>query len=173
MTTSPDTITPPDTHYASPMLASAVMTATIRLAGPVPTGITPQFLGQPEQLVVARIGDVLLYLTEPRIAHRIRVHWDAQLLHARRLPEQVSQTWLAPRPGTYPIALSLQLTWPVDVHARWMPADLPRREPAHLQIRIDRLIWQICDQEAWAAVGNALFNAQQYLPTDPTQARSA
>ena len=35
--------------------------------------------------------------------------------------------------------------------------------PPHLRIRVDRLVWQVCDQQSWRAIGDAWFAAQRYL----------
>jgi hypothetical protein len=54
-----------------PVLASTVLTVVMRVAGPVPTHVHPYAIGEPEQQVTARIGDALVYLTEPAVAGRI------------------------------------------------------------------------------------------------------
>src|SRR3712207_1876627 len=80
-----------------PVLTTTVLAVLMRVAGPVPTEVHPHALGHPEQQVSARIGDAVVYLTEPTVAARIRQQWDAaQYLATHRLPERVSQTWLAP-----------------------------------------------------------------------------
>lgn len=94
----------------APVLSSTVLAVVMRVAGPVPTEVYPHAIGHPEQQVTARIGDAVVYLTEPALAGRIRQQWDAaQYLAATRLPERVSQTWLAPQPGTYPLGVALRL----------------------------------------------------------------
>ncbi|MGH3984399.1 MAG: hypothetical protein ACRDST_17370, partial [Pseudonocardiaceae bacterium] len=103
-----------------PVLASTVLSVVMRVAGPVPTDVHPYALGHPEQQVTARIGDAIVYLTEPTVAARIRQQWDAaQYLAATRLPERVSQTWLAPTPDTYPLGVALRLTGAVEVATQW------------------------------------------------------
>jgi hypothetical protein len=145
-------------------ITSTVLTATLRIAGPVHTHVTARFAGQDERLVVARIGDALLYITDPGIAQRIRVHWDAlQPLVLRRLPEQVSQTWLAPPPGTYPMTVSQRLSACSEVSSHWAAAHLPSRTPTHLQVRTDRLVWQVVDQQAWRSVGDAWLAIERHL----------
>lgn len=76
-------------------------TCGVPSVGPaVITDVRPHALGTPERQVFARIGDALIYLTDPAVAARIRQQWDAaQYLVAQRLPERISQTWLAPAPG--------------------------------------------------------------------------
>jgi hypothetical protein len=147
-----------------PVLTTTVLAVLMRVAGPVPTEVHPHALGHPEQQVSARIGDAVVYLTEPVVAARIRQQWDAaQYLATHRLPERVSQTWLAPRPGTYPVGVAVRLTGQVEVHTRWIAGRASTRTPAHLRIQIEQLVWQVCDQQAWRRIGDAWFQAQQYL----------
>lgn len=147
-----------------PVLATTVLAVLMRVAGPVPTAVHPHALGYPEQQVSARIGDAVVYLTEPAVAALIRQQWDAaQYLVTHRLPERVSQTWLGPRPGTYPVGVALRLTGQVEVHTQWITGRLRTRTPAHVRIQIDQLVWQVCDQQAWRRIGDAWFAAQQYL----------
>ncbi len=146
------------------VMASTVLAVVMRVAGPVITEVHPHAIGYPERQVLARIGDALIYLTDPKAAARIRQQWDAaQYLAAQRLPERVSQTWLAPTPGTYPVGVTLQLTGRVDVTTRYLPAHPATSTPPHLRMRVDRLVWQVCDQQSWRAIGDAWFAAQRYL----------
>lgn len=149
-----------------PVLASTVLSVVMRVAGPVPTEVRPYALGHPEQQVTARIGDAVVYLTDGAVAARIRQQWDAaQYLAAARLPERVSQTWLAPRPGSYPLGIALRLTGTVEVATQWITGRRATNTPAHLRVRVDRLVWQVCDQQSWQRIGQAWFDAQQYLTT--------
>ena len=50
-----------------------------------------------------------------------------------------------------------------SVRARVAASRRKSRTPPHLRIRMDRLVWQVCDVEAWRAIGDALFTAQRYL----------
>ncbi|HKR51757.1 MAG TPA: hypothetical protein VJT72_19665 [Pseudonocardiaceae bacterium] len=50
-----------------PVLAFTVLSVVMRVAGPVPTSVDPYALGHPEQQVTARIGDSVVYLTEPTV----------------------------------------------------------------------------------------------------------
>lgn len=89
---------------------------------------------------------------------RIRQQWDAaQYLVSRRLPERVSQTWLAPEPGTYPVGVTVQLTGAVKVTTESVSAHEASRTPVHLRVRVDRLVWQVCDRQSWRAIGEAWF----------------
>lgn len=152
---------------SQPVLASTVLSAVLRVAGPVPTHVHPHALGTPEQQVSLRIGDALVYLTEPVVSSRIRQQWDAtQYLAARRLPKRASPTWLAPQPGTYPLGVALRLTGAVEVATQWIMAHHATSTPAHLRIRVDRLIWQICDQESWQCIGHAWYDAAHHLDPD-------
>jgi hypothetical protein len=152
--------TPP----SAPILASTVLTVVMRVAGPVHTEVHPYALGESERQVTARIGDAIVYLTEPTVAGRIRQQWDAaQYLAATRLPERVSQTWLAPQPGTYPLGIALRLTGSVEVATQWIQGHRETRAPPHLRVRVDRLVWQVCDRQSWQRIGQAWFDAQQYL----------
>lgn len=147
-----------------PVLASTVLTVVMRVAGPVPTQVDSYALGEPEQQVSARIGDAVVYLTEPAVAARIRQQWDAaQYLAATKLSERVSQTWLAPQPGSYPLGVALRLTGAVEVTTQWIKAHRATSTPAHLRVRVDRLLWQVCDQQSWQRIGDAWFNVQRYL----------
>jgi len=87
----------------------------------------------------------------------------AQYLAATRLPERVSQTWLTPTPDTYPLGVALRLTGAVQVATQWIEGRRETRTPAYLRVRVDRLVWQICDRQAWQRIGQAWFDAQQYL----------
>ena len=147
-----------------PVLTSTVLAVVMRVAGPLPTEVHPHAIGHPEQQVTARIGDAIVYLTEPTVAARIRQQWDAaQYLAATRLPERVSQTWLAPTPDTYPLGVALRLTGAVEVATQWIEGRRETRTPAHLRVRVDRLVWQVCDRQSWQRIGQVWFDAQQYL----------
>ena len=150
-----------------PVLASTVLSVVMRVAGPVPTDVHPYALGHPEQQVSARIGDAVVYLTEPTLAARIRQQWDAAYyLASARLPDRVPQTWLAPQPGSYPLAIALRLTGAVEITTQWIPGRRTTNTPAHLRVRIDRLVWQVCDQQSWLKIGQAWFAAQRYLTAE-------
>jgi hypothetical protein len=147
-----------------PELASAVIAVILRVAGPVMTEVRPYAIGTPERQVTARIGDALVYLTDRRLAGRIRQQWDAsQYLATKRLPERVSQTWLAHTVDTYPVGVTVQLTGQVRVTARYLPAHRETQTPPHLRMQVDRLVWQVCDLQAWRAIGDAWFEAQRHL----------
>ncbi|MGH3777002.1 MAG: hypothetical protein ACRDRR_14955 [Pseudonocardiaceae bacterium] len=149
---------------SAPVLSSTVLAVVMRVAGPVPTEVYPHAVGHPEQQVTARIGDAVVYLTEPAVAGRIRQQWDAaQYLAAARLPERVSQTWLAPQPGTYPLGVVLRLVGAVEVATQWIEGRRETRTPPHLRVRVDRLVWQVCDRQSWRRIGEAWFDAQRYL----------
>lgn len=106
-----------------PTLASAVVAVILRVAGPVITDVRAHAVGTPERQINARIGDALIYLTDRRLAARIRQQWDAaQYIATQRLPERVSQTWLAHSSDVYPVGVTLQLTGQVKVGARYLPA---------------------------------------------------
>jgi hypothetical protein len=150
-----------------PVLASTVLCVVMRVAGPVPTEVHPHALGHPERQVTARIGDALVYLTEPAVAARIRQQWDAtHYLAAARLPERVSQTWLGPTPGTYPLGVALRLTGPIEVTTHWITGRRATNTPAHVRVRVDRLVWQVCDQQSWRRIADAWFTTQRYLTVE-------
>lgn len=44
-----------------------------------------------------------------------------------------------------------------------MPARQSTRTPPHLRLRVDRLVWQLCDRQSWRAIGDAWLVAEQYL----------
>lgn len=154
----------PTTPQPIHVLASTVLAVVMRVAGPVITEVRPHAIGSPERQVIARIGDALIYLTEPEVAAHVRQRWDAaQYLVAQRLPERVSQTWLVSDPPVYPVGISLQLTGEVKVTTQSMGAHRATGTPPHLRMRVDRLVWQVCDQQSWRAIGDAWFVAQRYL----------
>ena len=68
-----------------------------------------------------------------------------------------------PTPGTYPLGVALRLTTPIEVAAQWITGRPSTHTPPHLRIRVDRLVWQVCDQHSWRRIGQAWFDAQQYL----------
>ncbi|MGH3856500.1 MAG: hypothetical protein ACRDR6_24030 [Pseudonocardiaceae bacterium] len=124
-----------------PVFASTVLSVVMRVAGPVPTDVRPYALGHPEQQVTARIGDAVIYLTESAVVARIRQQWDAaHYLAAARLPERVSPTWLAPQPASYPVGVVLRLTGTVEVATQWITGRSATNTPAHLRVRVDRLV---------------------------------
>lgn len=100
--------TKPSTIEQAPLITSTVLTVVLRAAGPVTVGVLPHGLGHPERQVSVRIGDVVVQLTDKRIAARIRQRWDASVGQVLRLRERVSQTW--PPPGRFPAAVSVHLT---------------------------------------------------------------
>ena len=142
------------------------MTTTLPLARPWSRYATASSVASngKTRSIITRIGDAVVYLTEAVAAERIRQQWDAaQYLAVTRLPESVSQTWLAPTPGTYPLGVALRLTTPIEVAAQWITGRPSTHTPPHLRIRVDRLVWQVCDQHSWRRIGQAWFDAQQYL----------
>ena len=146
------------------VMASTVLAVVMRVAGPVITEVRSHALGTPERQVIARIGDALVYLTDSKAAAHVRQRWDAaQYLVVQRLPERVSQTWLAPTPGAYPVGVTVQFTGEVTVSTQPMGAHRETGTPPHLRMRVDRLVWQVCDQQSWRAIGDAWFAAQRYL----------
>jgi hypothetical protein len=151
------------TDHDRPLLTSTVLAVVLRVAGPVQTAVIAHGLGHPERQVSVRIGDAVIHLRDPKVAALLRQRWDGTLGSALRLRERVSQTWLRPRPGTYPAAVSVQLTDQTQVFHRFAPADPDRRRPAYLEIRVDQLLWQICDQLAWRSIGDAWLTAHQQL----------
>jgi hypothetical protein len=157
------TATSPTTDDIRPFLACNVLAIILRVAGPVITEVRAHALGFPERQICARLGDALLYLTDPQVAARIRQHWDAAQYLAGRLPERVSQTWLAHVPGTYPVAVSLRPVGEIVLDTKWIGGRRETRTPAHLRIQVDRSVFQVCDRQAWNAIGDALFTAQTYL----------
>lgn len=148
---------------ARQILACNVLAVILRVAGPVITDVRPHALGTPQRQVTVRLGDALLYLTDPQVAARIRQHWDAAVYLATRLPEQVSPTWLGHVPDTYPLGVTLQPTADMRLQTRWITARPATSTPAHLRILVDRLVWQVCDVQAWRTIGNALLAAQTHL----------
>jgi hypothetical protein len=165
----------PTTIGREPMLvlASTVLSVVMRVAGPVPIDVHPHALSHPERQVTARIGDAVVYLTEPAVAARIRQQWDAaHYLATARLPARVSRTWLTPAPGTYPVGVALRLAGPIEVTTHWISARRATNVPTHVRIRVDRLVWQVCDQQAWRRIADAWFTAQRYLPLNKEPPRA-
>lgn len=146
-----------------PVITSTVLAVVMRVAGPVTTGVLPHGLGTPERQVSVRIGDVVVHLAEAKVAARVRQQWDAGVGMALQLRQRVSQTWLHPRPGTYPAAVSVQLTEHVKVSTVFVPGNPQKRRPDHLRVQVDQLVWEVCDIEAWRTIGDAWLAAQQYL----------
>lgn len=146
-----------------PLLTSTVLAVVLRVAGQVQTGVIAHGSGHPERQVSVRIGDAVIHLRDPKVAAVVRQRWDAALGSALRLRERVSQTWLRPRPGTYPAAVSVQLTDQVEVTHQFVPANPDRRQPAYLEVRVDQLVWHVCDQLAWRTIGDAWLAAHQQL----------
>lgn len=142
----------------TPENASNVLALIVRVAGPVITGV--HAVEQAEQVSV-RLGDVLVYLDDATAAARLRQQWDTTRYLATRLPEQVSQTWLAHDPKRYPVAASMRLDAGARVGAHWISARRETRTPAHLRVQVDRLVWQVCDLVAWDAISAALFEAER------------
>lgn len=60
---------------AGGMWASAITAATVRVAGEVHTDLTVRHLGQPEQEASLRVGELLLYVRDPRIVQQVSQVW--------------------------------------------------------------------------------------------------
>ena len=145
-----------------PQLASNVLAPIVRVAGPVITGVTAHAVGHPEQRICVRLGDVLLDLADPDAVASLRQKWDAtRYLAVQRLPERVSQTWLGHDPKRYPLAATVQLAADVRLYSRWTTGRQTTRTPDHLRVQVDRVIFQVCDLQAWTAISDALFEAQR------------
>jgi hypothetical protein len=99
---------------STPELASNVLAVIVRVAGPVITEVRAHAIGYPEGHVCIRLGDVLLYLADPVAVALLRQRWDSSQYLATRLPDQVSQTWLAHDQDHYPLGISAQLTGEVE-----------------------------------------------------------
>lgn len=56
----------PTTQQPEHVLASTVLAVIMRVAGPVITEVRSHALGTPQAQVNVRIGDALIYLTDPR-----------------------------------------------------------------------------------------------------------
>ncbi|MQA12811.1 MAG: hypothetical protein GEV09_01190 [Pseudonocardiaceae bacterium] len=145
------------------ILTSTVLGVTLRVAGAVTTEVHPFAIGTPEQQVTARLGDALIYICDPELSDRIRAHWDSAILAAHKLPSRVSQTWLVPQPGTYPLTIAARLTDQLELSAASVPADRASHTPAHLRMRVDRLVWQVCDRDSWRALADAWYQIHRHL----------
>jgi hypothetical protein len=145
------------------IITSTVLGVTLRVAGAVPTEVHAYAIGTAEQQVTARLGDVLIYVSDPGIADLIRTQFDGAILAAHKLPSRVSQTWLHPKPGTYPLTVAARLTNPVDLGSAYMPADRASHRPAHVRLRVNQLHWEICDRDSWRALADAWFTIHQHL----------
>lgn len=55
------------------------------------------------------------------------------------------------------------MTAPIAVTTQWMPGRGATNTPAHVRLRVDRLVWQVCDQQTWRRIADASFTAQRYL----------
>jgi hypothetical protein len=123
------------------VFAWTVLSVVMRVAGPVPIpGAHPDALGHPEWQVSARIGDAVVYLTQPAVAARIRQQGDAaHYLATARLLQRVSPTWLGPAPGTDPVGVALRLAGPIEVTTHGFSGRGAADTPAHVCIRVDRL----------------------------------
>jgi hypothetical protein len=99
MTNTPTTFNADTQHTGPAVLTSTVLAVVMRVAGPVVTGVLPHGLGTPERQVSVRIGDVIVHLTDPRVAAVIRQRWDATVGLALRLRERVSQNEVLTRDG--------------------------------------------------------------------------
>ena len=162
-TTADSTTASSDTDQAPRLLTSTVLAAVLRVAGPAETRVITHAVGHPERQASVRVGDAMIHLRDPRVAGLLRQRWDSAFGSALQLREQVSQTWLRPRPGTYPVAVSVQLTGRSNVGHRFVPADPDRRQPAHVEFRVDQLAWQVCDQLAWRTIGNTWMTTYEQL----------
>ncbi len=148
--------------HSNPHLASNVLALIVRVAGPVITGVRAHAVGHPEQRICVRLGDVLLDLADPDAVAVLRQKWDATRYLAGRLPERVSQTWLGHDPERYPLAATVQLSGDVELSARWTTGRQTTRTPAYLRVQVDRrVVWQVCDLQAWTAISDALFEAKR------------
>lgn len=145
------------------IITSTVLGVTLRVAGAVPTDVHAYAIGTAEQQVTARLGDVLIYVSDAVVADRIRALFDGAILTAHKLPSRVSQTWLHPKPGTYPLTVAARLAGQVELASAYVPADRTSRTPAHLRVRVDKVHWQICDRDSWRALADAWFAIHQHL----------
>lgn len=141
---------------------STVLAVHLRVAGPVIADVRAHAIGTPEKQVSARIGDALVYLTDRRTAARIRQQWDAsQYIAVKRLPNEAPQ--FRSVPDRYPMGLSVRLDGKTRISARWVAGGRSIGVPPHLRVRVGRLLWQVCDLEAWRTIGDAWFDVQRYL----------
>ena len=159
------TVTSPTTvrNQRGPAITSTVLGVVMRVAGPVTIGVLPYGLDTPERQVSVRIGDVVVHMAAANVAARVRQQWDAGVGTALQSRRRVSQTWLHPRPGTYPAAVSLQLTEHVKMSTLFVPGNVRKQRPDHVRVQVDQLVWEVCDIEAWRTIGDAWLVAQRYL----------
>src|SRR5438309_1366073 len=78
------------------MHASVITAATIRVAGQVPTDLTINHLGTPEQEASLRIGELLIYVKDPHIARQVAQLWTQAKASTSALPNVIGPSRVLP-----------------------------------------------------------------------------
>ena len=76
------------------MHASVITAATMRVAGQVPTEIAIRHLGTPEQEASLRVGELLVYLSDPYIAHEVARLWAQAKASTSAMPNVIGPSRL-------------------------------------------------------------------------------
>jgi hypothetical protein len=137
------------------MHASAITAATIRVVGQVPTDISLTHLGTPEQEASLRIGELLIYLRDPHIAHQVAQLFGQAKACTSALPNVagVRRANLAPRVGL--VGVIVRLGGDPHCDTTWIPGQPGSAHPAHVRVQVGPITWELCDRAAWHSIGAA------------------
>lgn len=137
------------------MHASVITAATIRVAGQVPTDVSISHLGTHEQEASLRVGELLLYVRDPRIAERAAQLWAQARTGMSALPQVLGtrRMHLPVRVGLVGVIVRLGGLPPCN--AQWVPGRPGVAEPSHMRVEVGPITWEVCDQVAWNTIGHA------------------
>lgn len=134
--------------------ASVITAATIRLAGQVPSDLAINHLGTREQEASLRIGELLIYVRDPRTVATITQLWTQKRAATAALPHVIgpSRLHLPVRVGL--VGVIVRLGGEPACTASWVAGRPGVAEPSHMRVEIGPIVWEICDQVAWHTVGH-------------------
>jgi hypothetical protein len=137
------------------MHASAITTATIRVAGQIPTDVSISHLGTPEQEASLRIGELLIYLRDPHIAGQVAQLWFQAKASTSALPNVIgpARVRLPVRVGL--VGVIVRLGGDPRCGTSWMPARPGTLDTSRVRVEVGPIVWEVCDRAAWHSIGRA------------------
>jgi hypothetical protein len=143
--------------------ASAITAATIRVVGQVPTDICVSHLGTTEQEASLRIGELLIYLSDPHIAHQVAELWAQAKASTSALPNVIGarRANLPARVGL--VGVIVRLGGDPQCGTTWIPGQPESVHPAHVRVEVGPIKWEVCDRAAWHSIGRAWALLDRHL----------
>lgn len=135
------------------MHASTITSVTLRVAGEIPTDITVQHLGAPEQEASIRIGELLIYVRNACLVQHVAELWRQNRPVTAALPQIAgpSRLHLPVRVGL--VGAVVRLGGRPPCTTGWVPGRPGVARPPHVRADVGPVGFEVCDQVAWHTLG--------------------